>query len=83
MLVFGSSDIAVSLNPLLADAFLLEPAGCFVAALLTTDATGNANVTWQLPAGPLPVGVGLWFQGAMGVDFPLPVSPAIGGVARQ
>ena len=82
VLVFGSGEIDAATNPLLLGPFLLDPAGCFVAALLTTDASGAASATWQIPAAPLPAGVGLWFQGVMGPTFPLATSAAIGGVAR-
>jgi len=82
VLLFGSNQVDVFNSLDLQLPFLLSAAGCFPAAALMTDGTGQASVTWQLPSATLPPAVGLWFQGVSGSSFPLSASTVVGGMVR-
>ena len=82
VLVFGSNQPDEFASADLKLPFLLSAPGCFAAAALLTDGTGQANVTWQIPSAPLPPAVGIWFQGVSGTSLPLDTSTLVGGMVR-
>lgn len=60
----------------------LDAGSAWFAALLLTDAQGQANVSWAIPGAPGIDYRTLWIAGVSGLDLPLTVSPPVGGVAR-
>ena len=61
----------------------LELASSQVFAFGLLDPAGTASATLQVPAAPLPFGVGVWMQGVTGVATPLRTSAVTGGIVRQ
>jgi hypothetical protein len=83
VIVFACTGLGTaSWGPFLMQPSWLDDTQSFSAALLATDAQGEAPVSWLLPADPALINATLWFMGVSGMSLPLQVSPVAGGVAR-
>ncbi|MEZ6036458.1 MAG: hypothetical protein R3F29_03185 [Planctomycetota bacterium] len=80
--VLASPGRVVTYTDLLAQPSWLDANGAWFAALLLTDAQGQASVTWPIPGAPGMHYLTLWIAGVTGLGLPLTISPPVGGVAR-
>ncbi len=78
--IFASNSLGTSPLPALEQPLLLDAANAFPVAFLLADASGQAAVTWTIPAGI--THAAWWFQGVSGPTFPLQLSPVVGGIVR-
>lgn len=81
--VFASGRLGtVNWGPLLDQPSWLDEGASFAAALVVTDASGFASVSWPIPNLAGIAGRQLWFKGINGLALPFQASAVAGGVAR-
>lgn len=81
--VFASGRLGtVNWGPFLDQPSWLDEGSSFAAAVVVTDASGFASVSWPIPNIAGIAGQQLWFKGINGLSLPFQASAVAGGIAR-